>query len=151
MISSILLLVIIIFGFQVLFGKAKVENFYKFLVFLIFAPVLAAVGWNHTLWFFYNLPLWAKVLLVLLLPFFVSAALRLMFPNAKWLHALQTVVFQALIYAITFPFRFLWRAGQFLFRRERHVQRLNSYRAVVGGKPPVQNERREVNTREKNF
>lgn len=147
MIGGILLLAIVIFGISIMFGKGKVENFYKFLVWLIVAPFLLAIGYNHLVWFWLNLPLWIQILSVLLIPFFVSAILKLMFPKAKWLNNLQAAVFQALIYIVTFPIRFLWRAGQFLFERERRTQRLNPYHPVVGTRPPLQNERRQTNQR----
>jgi hypothetical protein len=149
MVGGILLLAIAVFGILIMFGKAKPETFYKFVIFLIFAPLFLAVGVNHVLWLWYGLPLGAQVLSILLLPFLLSVSLRMLFPKAKWLQSLQTVVFQTLIYFVTFPFRFLWRAGQFFFRRERQIQQLNPYRPVVGAKPPVQNERRKESPREK--
>lgn len=139
---------IVVFGLMVLFGKGKLEDYFKFLIWLVFAPVLLAIGYNHALWFWMGLPLWIQVLGFLLGPFFVSAMLRLMFPKAKWLQVLQTAVFHGLIYTAAFPFRFLWRTGQFFFERERRPpQRLNPYRPVVGGRPPLQNDRRAVNQR----
>lgn len=152
MIGGILLLGIAIFGLMVLFGQGKPENYYKFLIWLIFAPLLLAIGYRHALWFWFGLPLWIQVLSFLLVPFLIGAIFRLLFPKAKWLQAIQAVAFQTLIYAVTFPVRFLWRAGGFFFRRERRqVQRLNPYRPVVGGRPPLQNERREVHQRENIF
>lgn len=145
--GGILLLAIAIFGLMVLFGQGKPENYYKFLIWLIFAPVLLAIGYNHALWFWLGLPLWMQVLSILLVPFLVAAILRLMFPKAKWLQAMQTAIFQTLIYVVTFPLRFVWRSGQFVFQRERQTQRLNPYRPVVGARPPLQNERREANQR----
>lgn len=147
MIGGILLLIIAVFGISIMFGKGKLENYYKFLIWLIFAPVLLAIGYNHVLWFWMGLPVWIQIFSILLVPFFAAAILRLMFPKAKWLQALQTTVFQTLIYAVTFPLRFVWRAGQFFFSRERRPQRLNPYRPVVGGRAPLQNERREANQR----
>ena len=144
MIGGILLLAIAVFGLMVLFGKAQSEDYYKFLIWLIFAPLLLAIGYNHAVWFWLTLPVWIQVLILLLVPFFVSAILQIMLPKAKWLQALQAAVFQTLIYAVTFPFRFLWRASQFFLQRERPTQRLNPYRPVVGGRPPFQNERREA-------
>lgn len=145
MIGGILLLGIAVFGLMVLFGQGKPEDYYKFLIWLIFAPVLLAIGYNHALWYWLGLPLWMQIFSVLLVPFFVSAALKLMFPKAKWLPGLQAALFQTLIYVVTFPVRFVWRSGQFLFHRERRpAQRLNPYRPVVGGRPPLHNERREV-------
>ncbi|HSK70190.1 MAG TPA: hypothetical protein VK892_00740 [Pyrinomonadaceae bacterium] len=152
MIGGILLLGIAIFRLMVLFGKGKPKNYYKFLIWLIFAPLLLAIGYNHALWSWLGLPPWIQILSILLVPFFVSAILKLMFPKARWLQALQTAIFQTLIYAATFPFRFLWRAGQFFFERERRpAQRLNPYRPMVGARPPLQNERREANQRNNIF
>lgn len=143
MIGGILLLAIAVFGLMVLFGKGQVENYFQFLIWLIFAPVLLAIGYNHAFWFWYGLPVWIQILSILLIPFFVSASLRILFPKAKWIQSLQTAIFQTLIYAVTFPFRLFWRGGQFFFQRERRTQRLNPYRSVIGGGPPLQNERHE--------
>lgn len=137
MIGGILLLAIVVFGLGILFGKGKVENYYKFLIWLIFAPVLFAIGFNHMVWFWLGLPLWAQILGVLLAPFLVWSLLRLLLPNAKWLQDLQALIFQTVLYAITFPVRLLWRAGRLILERERHRVRLNAYRPVVGSRPPI--------------
>jgi FlaA1/EpsC-like NDP-sugar epimerase len=147
MAGEVLLIAIAVFGISILFGQGEVEKYYKFLIWLIIAPLLLAIGCNHAVWFFLQLPLWMRILSILLVPFFVSALLRLLFPKAKWLQGLQTVVFQTLIFAVTFPLRFVWRAGQFFFRRESRTQKLNPYRPVVGGRPPLENQRREVQPR----
>lgn len=147
MIGGLLLLSVAVFGIRVLFGKTKPENLFMFAVVLIFAPVLLAVGYNHAVWYWSSQQLWIRILGILLVPFFFSAILRLMFPQAKWIQSFQTTVFQTLIYFITFPFRFLWRAGRFFFERERRTQRLSPYKSVVGIRPPLQNERREANPR----
>lgn len=144
MIGGGLLLAMAIFGLQVLFGK-KPDDYYRFLVWLIFAPILFAIGCNHLVWVWFDLPLWMRIFSVLLIPFLVSLVFRLMFPKAKWFQVLQTAFFQVLIFAATFPFRFLWRASQFFVQRERRSQRLDPYRPVVGGRPPLRNERREIN------
>ena len=144
MIDWVLLTAILVFGISVLFGSGKVENYYKFLILLIIAPILLNIGYNHALWFWLGLPLWMRILSVLLMPLFASAILKLMFPKAKWIQLLQVAIFQTLIYTATFPLRFVWRAGRFFLRRERRAQRLNSYRPVVGGRPPLENERREA-------
>ena len=151
MILGILLLAVSVFGLSVLFGTGKVENYYKFLIWLIFAPLLLAIGYNHVVWFWFWLPLWLRILSILLVPFFVSAILRFMFPKARWLHEAQTVIFQTLIYAATFPLRFLWRAGRFFFQRERRTQRLIPNRPVVGGRPPLRNEQVEAGRRNNIF
>ena len=147
MIGGILLLGIAVFGLMVLFGKAKADNYYQLLIWLILAPILLSIGYNHALWFWLGLPLWMQILSFLLIPFAVSPVLRILFPNAKWIQNFQTVIFQSFVYGITFPFRFLWRAGQFFFQHERPRQRLNPNRPVVGTRPPLENGRREVNPR----
>lgn len=143
--GGILLLIIAVFGISIMFGKGKIENYYKFLIWLIFAPLLLAIGYNHALWFWATLPLGIQAISILLVPFFASALIRLMFPKAKWLQTLQTTAFQTLIYLVTFPFRFIWRAGQFFLERERPAQRLNPHRPVIGARPPLQNEHRKSN------
>jgi hypothetical protein len=92
-------------------------------------------------WFWLGLPLWAQVIGILLLPFFFSAILRIVFPNAKWLQQTQAILFQTLVYLVTFPVRLLWRAGRLIFERERNAVRLNPYNPVVGGRAPVIRER----------
>ncbi len=143
MIAAILLLAIVIFGLLVMFGQADPSRYYKLLIFLIVGPILLAIGFNHVVWFWLGLPLWAQMISVLLVPFLASSLLRLFFPKVRWLEDMQGVIFQTLVYAVTFPFRLLWRAGQIVFQRERHPTRLNPYRPVVGGRPPVVREGRE--------
>lgn len=137
MIGGILLLGIAIFGLMVLFGQADAKQYYRFLIFLIIAPVLLAIGFNHVVWFWAGLPLWAQILGLLALPFLLSAVLRQLFPKSKWIGEMQALLFQMLIYIITFPVRLLWRAGRLIFLRERNNVRLNPYRPVVGGQPPI--------------
>ena len=96
MVGGILFLAIVIFGLLVLFGHGKIENYLRFLILLIFAPLLLAIGYNHALWFWYGLPLWLQILSILLVPFLISAILKFAFPKAKWLQDLQTVVFSNL-------------------------------------------------------
>jgi hypothetical protein len=142
MISGILLLAIVIFGLQVLFGARKPENYYKFLIFLIVAPILLAIGANHAIWLWSGLPLWMQVASILLLPFLISALLRVLLPNARWASTLQDILFNTGIYLVTFPIRFLWRAARFVLNRERQPNvRFNPYRPVVGTRPPTINNR----------
>ncbi|MGI8467325.1 MAG: hypothetical protein ACR2N3_02625 [Pyrinomonadaceae bacterium] len=151
MVGEILLLAIAILGISILSGKGKAENYYKFLIWLILAPILSAIGFNYVSRFWYGLPLWMQVLCFLLVPFIFSALLRLICPKTKWLQGLQTVIFQTLIYVVTFPLRFLWRLSRFFLQQERRAQKLNPYRPVVGGRPPIQNERRETEQRNNIF
>ncbi len=139
--GGLLLLAIVIFGISVMFGKNKPEQFYKVVILLIFAPVLLTVGFNQAVWFWLNSPLWAQILSSCLLPFFLAALLKAFLPKAVWLQKIQTLVFEMLIFAFTFPFRFLWRAGKFIFQRERQTIRLNPYSAVIGKRPPLVNQR----------
>jgi hypothetical protein len=137
MLGALLLLAIVVFGLLIMFGKAEPDRYYKFLIFLIIGPILLSIGFNHLIWFWLGLPLWAQVIGILLLPFFISAALRTVFPNAKWLQQTQAVLFQTLVYLVTFPLRLIWRAGRMIFERERHAVRLNPHSPVVGGRAPI--------------
>ncbi len=150
MLGGFLILAVIVFGFSIMLG-VKVEKFYKLLLWLVFAPLLIDAAYCGFIWTWQSAPLWMQILSVLLLPFFISALLKRIFPKAKWLQALQAVIFHTLIYTVTFPFRFLWRAGKFLLQRERQTIRLNPYHPVVGGRVPLQNERREANPRDNIF
>ncbi len=137
MIASLLLLAIVVFGLRILFGQGKIEDYLKFLVWLIFAPVLVAVGYNHIQWFWLGLPFWIKVLSLLLVPFLISAVLHAMFPKTKWLQAVEATILQLLVFLVSFPFRFLWRMSSFMFQRERRTVRLDPHRPVVGNRPPL--------------
>ena len=140
MIGGIILLAVAVFGLSVLFGKGKIEDYFKFAVCLIFLPVLLGIGINHAEWFWLGLPLWMQVLTILLAPFLAIAVLFYFFPKAKWLQGLFEAVFQFLIYLVTFPMRFVWRAGKLLLNKERHITRLDSRRATVGSKPPLKDQ-----------
>ena len=137
MISAFLFLIILIVGVQILFGAGKVENYYKFLIWLILGPVALAIGFNHALWFWYGLPFWAQALSVVLLPFFASAFLRMLFPKAAWVKSLQSVLIDSLVYAVTFPLRFLFRATRLVSSREGRKIELNPLRPAAGRRPPV--------------
>lgn len=77
MLGALLLLAIVVFGLLIMFGKAEPDRYYKFLIFLIIGPILLSIGFNHLIWFWLGLPLWAQVIGILLLPFLISATLRL--------------------------------------------------------------------------
>ena len=131
------MLVILIFGLGLMFGRGKVEDYFKLLIWLIFAPVLLAVGINQVVWLWNGLPFWLQILSILLMPVFVSVILRTLFPKAKWLQGFQETIFLTAVYLVTFPFRFIWRASRFVFQREHRTTLLEPYRPAVGGKPPL--------------
>jgi len=146
----ILFLVIAVFGVAVLFGQAKAENFYKFFVFLIFAPVLAAIGWNHALWFYFGLPLWAQIVCLVLLPFLALAELSVALPKVAWLNTILGHLFDVLAYILAFPFRILFRAAR-LLAKERQRRSLDPFRPVVGNRPPLEESRRMTSQRSNLF
>lgn len=137
--DGILLLAVIIFGFSLMLGKGKIENFFKFLILLLIAPVLITFGIDYLRCSYNSLPLWMQIISILLIPLLLLALLRLAFPKVGGLQKLQTLIFEALVFAFTFPFRFLWRSGRFIFQKEGRTTRLNPHRAAVGNKPPVVN------------
>jgi len=137
MIGSLLLLSIVVFGLRILFGQGKIENYLNFLMWLIFAPVLLAIGYNHVLWFWFGLSIWIKVLCFLVAPFLVSAVLHVMLPKAKWLQTLEATVFRFSLSLAAFPFRFLWRIGRLVLEAERPAVKLDPHRPAVGNAPPL--------------
>lgn len=144
-IGAILLLGLMIFGLQVLFGRQDASKIYPFLILLIVGPILLSIGLSHSIWFWEGLPLWAQVITFLILPFLLMAVIRRFLPKSAALDRAQGVAFDTLVYIVTFPVRLLWRSGQLILRRERRPARLNPRRPVVGGRPPLVNyrERRE--------
>ncbi len=141
MLGGILLLALVIFGICILFGIGKTENFYKFVIWLIAGPILLAIGFKGVIWFWFELPFWAQLLAILVAPFLVSALIRRLFPNAKWLAVVQDVLIGTLVSIVLFPFRFIWRAGRLLGERERTAARLETNRPVVGSRPPFDERR----------
>lgn len=144
-IGAILLLGLVVFGLQVLFGRQDAGKIYTFLILLIIGPILLSIGLSHSVWFWEGLPLWAQIIVILILPFLLMAVIRRFLPKSAALDRAQGVAFDTLIYIVTFPVRLLWRSGQHILRRERRPARLNPRRPVVGGRPPIVNyrERRE--------
>lgn len=144
-IGAILLLGLVVFGLQVLFGRQDAGKIYTFLILLIIGPILLSIGLSHSVWFWEGLPLWAQIIAILILPFLLMAVIRRFLPKSAALDRAQGVAFDTLVYIVTFPVRLLWRSGQHILRRERQPARLNPRRPVVGGRPPLVNyrERRE--------
>ncbi len=136
-IGAILLLGLLVFGLQVLFGRADAGKSYPFLILLIVGPILLSIGLSHSLWLWEGLPLWAQVVTIIALPFLVMAVLRRFLPKSAALDRAQDVAFDMLIYIVTFPIRLVWRSGQLILRRERRAVRLNVNRPAVGGRPPL--------------
>ena len=124
------------FGVAVLFGKARAETFYTFIVFLIVAPVLAAIAWNHALWFYDGLPWWAQITCMILIPFLVLPGLHAVLPKGNWIHAVVESLFDALAFLIALPFRVLFRTTRLLAKERRNV-RLDPFRPAVGSRPPI--------------
>lgn len=135
--GGILLLGLVIFGLQVLFGRQDASKIYPFLILLIVGPILLSIGLSHSIWFWEGLPLWAQVVTIVILPFLVMAVIRRFLPKSAALDRLQGAAFDTLVYMVTFPVRLLWRSAQLVLRRERRPARLNPNRPVVGGRPPL--------------
>ena len=135
---------IAIFGILILFGKGKPEQFYKFVIFLIFAPVLLAIGFNHTLWLWYGLPFWIQILSLLLLPLLLLLVLRTLFPKSLFVRVITDVLWDTVVFAFTFPIRLIFRSGRLISQRERTRTRLAPHQTVIGRRPPLSQPRRRV-------
>lgn len=143
--GAILLIGLVVFGLQVLFGRQDAGKIYPFLILLIVGPILLSIGLSHAVWFWDGLPLWGQVVTILALPFLLMAVIRRFLPRSSALDRAIGVAFDTVVYLVTFPVRLLWRSGQHVLRHERRPARLNPRRPVVGGRPPLMNyrERRE--------
>ena len=144
MIGGILLIILALFGISIIFGKAKLEQFYKFVLFLIFAPLLLAVGVNHVLWLWSGLPFWMQALGILLLPFLLLSVLHAIFPKSSLVHLITDWLWDVLMFFLTFPIRLLYRGGRLIVQRERRPQRLAPHQTVVGRQPPLAQPRRNL-------
>ncbi|GEM_PF-5996088 len=143
MLTGILLLAIVVFGILVLFGQRDAGQFYKFVIFLIIAPVLLAVGINHVLWFWYSLPYWIQILGFVLMPFLLLFTLRSLFSKSPVVRAITDVLWDATVFAFTFPFRLLYRSVKLISLRERNRTRLSPHpQSVVGRRPPLVQQKR---------
>lgn len=139
MLGSILIIAIVLFGFSIMIG-GKGENLHKFLIWLVLGPFLVGFMYCTVFSWWTVAPLWVQILSVLLVLALLAALLRVIFPKAKWLDGLLESIMQILIYLVTFPFRLIWRSGRFAFQKERQIYRLDPYRPVVGGRPPLEDQ-----------
>jgi hypothetical protein len=135
--GGVLLLAICVFGLLVLFGKADSNRFYKFLIFLIVAPILVSIGISHLAWFWDGSSITTKILLILALPIIVLTLPRMFLPKAWGVDGLLGGLFQAAVSIISFPLRLVWRVAAYVFGHERRSVPLDRYRPAVGTRPPV--------------
>lgn len=148
MISGILLIALVVFGLSWLFGFGKPERFVKFIVWLLFGPVLLGLLYTEWLSFYFDMPLMAKAVLLIAIPFLLLFALRLFFPNSPQIRTITDFIWSLLVFLLTFPARLFWRSGRQISDRESNRIRLQRYRPAVGGRPPLRNDReRDVNQR----
>lgn len=144
MITGILLLSLMIFALSWLFGLGKPERLLKLIVWLIFGPLLLALLYNEWLSFFSGLPLAGQIALVIAVPFFLLFALTVMFPGSRGVSITVDVLWNFLIFLLTFPARLLWRSGRQIADRERNRIRLQRNLPIVGGRPPLVTQRQRV-------
>ena len=137
MAGTILMIGIAIFGLLIMFGRADVNRFYKLVIFLIAGPILLGIAISHIGWFWAGLPAWGQVAAVFAAPFLFAAVLKALFPGDRMLGRALDILFDSLVYMVTFPMRLIWRSGRHVARRERRPLHLDPRRSVVGGRPPV--------------
>lgn len=141
MIGGILLLALGVFGLSWLFGFGKPERFVKFIVWLLVGPVLLGLLYSEWLSFYFDLPIIAKAVLLIAIPFLLLFALRLFFPNSPQIRSICDFLWNLLVFLLTFPIRLFWRSGRRISDGERNRIRLQRYRPTVGGRPPLRNDR----------
>ena len=119
MIGGILLIALVVFGLSWLFGFGKPERFVKFIVWLLFGPVLLGLLYSEWLGFYFDLPLIAKAILLIAIPFLLLFALRLFFPNSPQIRSITDFIWSLLVFLLTFPVRLFWRSGRQISDREQ--------------------------------
>ncbi len=137
MISGILLLSLVVFGLSWLFGLGRPDRLVKFIICLIFGPLLIGLFYNEWLNFYSELPLIGQIMIVVGVPFFLLFALRVLFPSSHGVSAATGVLWSLVVFVLSFPARLLWRSGVQIADRERNRVRLQRHRPAVGGRPPL--------------
>ena len=146
MMGGILLIALAVFGLSWLFGFGKPERFVKFIIWLVFGPVLLSLLYSEWLSFFFEFPFIAKAGFLVAIPFLLLFALKLFFPNSTQIRSITDFIWNLLVFLLTFPFRLFWRSSKQISERERNRIRLQRYRPVVGGRAPLRNKRyRDLN------
>lgn len=148
MIGGTLLIALVIFGLSWLFGFGKPDRLVKFIIWLIFGPLLLGLFYNEWFSFSSDLPWLARIGLIIGVPFFALFALRMLLPNSRAIRIVIDFIWDLLIFLLTFPFRIVWRSSRQIADRERNRIRWQRIRPTVGGRPPLRNpERRNTNAR----
>lgn len=141
MVAGILLIGLVAFGLSWLFGFGKPERLVKFIVWLIFGPVLLGVFYSEWSNFFSSLPFFGQIAFLIIIPFILLLALHMFFPNSSLIRGIVDFIWNMLVFLLSFPVRLLWRSGKHISNTERNRIRLQRYRPSVGGRPPLRNDR----------
>ena len=96
MLGGILLIALAVFGLSWLFGFGKPDRLVKFIIWLIFGPLLLGLLYSEWLSFYLDLPLVAKAVLLIASPFVLLFALRLFFPNAPQIRSICDFIWNLL-------------------------------------------------------
>ena len=141
MLGGVLLLALVAFGLSWLFGFGRPERFVKFVVWLVFGPLLLGLLYSEWLGFYSDAPILIRLIVWVGLPFVILLSLRFLFPNSPYFRRASEVIWDFFVFFLTFPLRLIWRSGRQISERERHRMRLERYRPAVGGRPPLRNDR----------
>lgn len=137
MIGGILLIALTIVGLSWLFGYGRPDRFIKFIIWMIFGPLLLGLLYNEWLQFYSSLSPAVQVgSLLLVIPLVLFLA-RLLLPATPFTRAINEFIWDGVVFVITFPFRLVWRCCKQFASRERNRIRLQRYRPAVGGRPPL--------------
>jgi hypothetical protein len=140
MFGGVLLLALVVFGLSWLFGFGKPERFVKFIVWLIFGPVLLGLLYSEWLSFYSDATFLVKVIIWVGVLFVILLSLRFLFPSSPYFRRMSETIWDFVVFFLTFPFRLIWRSGRQVSEGERNRARLQRYRPAVGGRPPLRND-----------
>jgi hypothetical protein len=135
--GGILLLALVVTGLGVLVGWTSPQRLTRFCVWLAVGPVLIGLAYSAGLSAYRGLPVLAQLALIALLPFALLLVAHALLPKSPWAKHLTNAMFDAILFALTFPVRLVWRSVRLVASREHQPARLERHRPVVGHRPPV--------------
>lgn len=144
MLGGIILLLLVFGGLGIMFGYTEPKRIVQYLIWLIVGPVLIGIALNEWFGFYSSLSWVAKLLFIVALPFILLLILRTILPKSALVRSITDVLWNALVFAFTFPFRLLFRSGRLISQRERTRIRLAANQTVVGRRPPLAPPRRRL-------
>jgi hypothetical protein len=125
-------------------GLVQPKRLATVLGWLIVAPLIFCVVFGNLESLYVSLSPAEQMLALALLPIVMGFLLRFMFPKSVLVRTVSSLIFDLLVFVVTFPLRFLWRSIRLIAQRERQETHLAHTPVVVGQRPQLRQPHREV-------